>query len=293
MSAHCWAMYLRLMRRYVERGEVVSYDERLNAQCQRLGKVVNRVAAIYDIHGNLPALEAVLLEIDREQPDMIVVGGDVLPGPMPTEVLERLLRLVMPTVYIPGNGDREVLSRKLGNETEWYRSASPIWRLPVDWTAKQLSAKHVKLIAGWPPTHQIQINGLGEVLFCHATPLSDTEIFTCRTPEHRLAHMLEHVRTSIVVCGHTHMQFSRVVGTTQVVNAGSVGMPIGNTGAFWLLLDSTARLKRTEYDLEGAAQQVRNTSYPYSDQFANESILNPISESVMFEAYEKIADGGS
>src|SRR5512142_2914911 len=69
-----------------------------------------RVAALYDIHGNLPAREAVLDEIDRLGVDQVVVGGDVLPGPMPRQALERLLNLDRPVHFIHGNGELAILS---------------------------------------------------------------------------------------------------------------------------------------------------------------------------------------
>src|SRR6476659_11441022 len=99
-----------------------------------------RLAVIYDIHANLPALEAVLQEIGRSQVDHLVVGGDVLPGPMPSETLALLLDSGRPLHFILGNGDREVLAQMAGVETDWYRTAPEQWREPVRWTARQLYA---------------------------------------------------------------------------------------------------------------------------------------------------------
>src|SRR6478736_2011783 len=109
-----------------------------------------RIAAIYDIHANLPALEAVLDEIGRAGVNQIIVGGDVFPGPMPRETLACLLESPMPTHFIYGNGDREVLARIKGIETEWYRAASEQWREPVRWTAEQLDADDQRHLASWP-----------------------------------------------------------------------------------------------------------------------------------------------
>ncbi len=186
-----------------------------------------RIAAIYDIHANLSALEAVLQEIRQAKVDCVVVGGDVLPGPLPSETIQCLLDLDIPAQFIHGNGDREVLAQMSGMETDWYRTAPEQWRVPVRWTAQQLDTQHHRLLEGWPPTCQVEIPGLGDVLFCHATPRNDTEIFTRLTPDDRLLPIFEGLGVSVVVCGHTHMQFDRMVGTTRVVNAGSVGMPFG------------------------------------------------------------------
>ena len=128
-----------------------------------------RVAAIYDIHGNLPALEAVLQEIryEKEKVDHIVVGGDVLPGPMPRETLERLRNLEAPTHFIYGNGEVAVLQQMAGKEP----SAVPqAFRPVIRWTADQLDPQHQQWLSKWPKTLTLEIAGLGSVLFCHATP---------------------------------------------------------------------------------------------------------------------------
>jgi ribosomal protein uS13 len=124
----------------------------------------------------------------------------------------------------------------------------------------------------------VEVDGLGEVLFCHASPRSDEEIFTALSPAERLRPMLEGVPQRVVVCGHTHMQFDRVVDGTRVINAGSVGMPYGRPGAYWLLLGPDVRLTRTEYDLQRAAELVQKTSYPQAGEFASRNVLNPQAE---------------
>jgi putative phosphoesterase len=247
-----------------------------------------RVAAIYDIHANLPALEAVLEDIRQEKVDQIVVGGDVLPGPMPRETIDCLLGLDVPVQFIHGNGDREVLAQMRGTETEWYRAAPEQWREPVRWTAQQLHAEDEKLLAKWPETLRVQISGLGEVLFCHATPRNDTEIFTRLTPEERLSPILKGLDVSMVICGHTHMQFDRTIGAIRVLNAGSVGMPFGEPGAYWLLLGPSVELRRTRYDLAKAAERIRGTRYPQARDFAERNILQPPPEEKTLEAFARV-----
>jgi len=237
-----------------------------------------RVAAIYDIHANLPALEAVLQQLHGLQVDHIVVGGDVLPGPLPQQTIRALLDVAIPTLFIHGNGDREVLRQMEGVESDWYRTAPERWREPVRWTAQQLQADHQRLLSGWPSTYQLGIPGLGQVLFCHATPRNDTEIFTRVTPETALLPLFEKLGVEMVACGHTHMQFDRMVGTTRVVNAGSVGMPFGEPGADWLLLGPDVQLRHTGYDLLSAADRIRRTSYPQAEVFAVRNILRPPTE---------------
>jgi predicted phosphodiesterase len=244
-----------------------------------------KVAAIYDIHANLPALEAVLEDIRQGKVDRIVVGGDVFPGPMPQETIQYLLDLEIPIQFLCGNGDREVLAQMTGVETEWYRAAPEQWREPVRWTAQQLGPELELLLASWPKTLSTEIAGIGEVLFCHATPRNDTECFTGLTSEDRLLPVFGGVAAQLAVCGHTHMQFDRTIGKIRVVNAGSVGMPFGEPGAYWLLLGPGVQLRHTPYDLVKAADRIRATKYPQAEEFAERNILQPPSEEKMLEAF--------
>ena len=234
------------------------------------GVAAKRVAALYDIHGNLPALEAVLRDVRAAGVAHLVVGGDVLPGPMPRESLERLFDLDIPVQFIVGNGDREVIT-PTGTLPAAYLES-------MRWNAGQLSAEDVRRIAAWPPTLRMQIDGVGEVFFCHATPRNDVEIFTRLTPDEPLLPIFGELGVALAVCGHTHMQFDRTIGTVRVVNAGSVGMPFGEPGAYWLLLGPDVQLRRTSYDLEAAAARVRATKYPTADEFAARNVLQPPSE---------------
>jgi diadenosine tetraphosphatase ApaH/serine/threonine PP2A family protein phosphatase len=131
---------------------------------------------------------------------------------------------------------------------------------------------------------RLDIEGLGEVLFCHATPRSETEVFTRLTQEDRLLPLFEGLGTSLAVCGHTHLQFDRRVGSTRVVNAGSVGEPNGATGAFWLILGPDVEFRRTDYDLVRAGEQIRATSFPRADAFAD-GLLHPPAEEEVLELY--------
>ena len=242
------------------------------------------VAALYDIHSNLPALEAVLEEVRREHVDRVVIGGDVLLGPMPRETLACLASLDIPADYIRGNCEREVLQAKAGTGTskvpEEYREA-------LRWVGNQLDSDQEQLVASWPLTLRMAIPGLGDVLFCHATPRDDNEIFTRLTPEGVLAPIFDGASAGLVVCGHTHMQFDRMIGRTRVVNAGSVGMPFGETGAYWLLLGPDVRFRRTDYDLEAAAGRIRRTRYPKAADFAANEVLAPRPEHEILALFGK------
>jgi len=242
------------------------------------------VAAIYDIHANLPALEAVLEEIRQVGADHVVVGGDVLPGPMPRETLAYLLDLGIPVQFIYGNGEIAVLEQMAGKDPA---TVPEHYRPVIRWTAQQLRPEYEGLLARWPKTVTLGIPGIGEVLFCHATPRNENEIFTRLTPEERLLPIFEALNVSAVVCGHTHMQFDRMVGTVRVVNAGSVGMPFGEPGADWLLLGPDVQLRHTRYDLAKAAEQIRDTGYPQAHDFAANNVLQPPSETKMLDLFTR------
>jgi putative phosphoesterase len=243
-----------------------------------------RVAALYDIHGNLPALEAVLAEIRQAGVEQIVVGGDVVPGPMPRETLARLLNLDVPVQFIQGNGDREVLGRMRGMEIG---AVPERLRETVRWVVQQLQPDYEPVLASWPLTTRIKIEGLGAVLFCHATPRNNTEIFTRLTTEDKLLPVFAGLDVAMVVCGHTHMQFDRTVGKIRVVNAGSVGMAYGAPGAYWLLLGPDVQLRHTPYDLTQAAERIRATPYPQAEEFAARNVLQPPSEQEALEVFTK------
>ena len=244
-----------------------------------------RVAAIYDLHGNLPALEAVLQELRQEKVDRIVVGGDVLPDPMPGETLELLRDLNATTHFIYGNGEVAVIQQLAGKEP----SAVPqAFRPVIRWTADQLDPQHQQWLSTWPKTLTLEILGLGSVLFCHATPQNENDIFTRLTPDDRLVPLFEKVDAAVVVCGHTHMQFDRMIGHTRVVNAGSVGMPFGKPGAHWLLLGPDIQFRHTTHDLARGAGRVRRTAYPQAEDFASRNILNPPTEQEMLEIFTRV-----
>ena len=241
-----------------------------------------RVAAIYDIHGNLPALEAVLEEVRRAEVDAVVVGGDVVPGPMPLATLRRLDELELPVHPIHGNGEIAVAAVMAGREVPYQLPRAVLEG--IEWTARQLETEYLSRFEEWPRTLTLDVEGLGEVLFCHATPRDENEIFTRRTRSERLLPVLAEVEARTVVCGHTHMQFDRRVGQHRVVNAGSVGMPFGAPGAYWLLLGPNIELRRTEYDLAAAVGLVEASDYPQTREWA-EGVLEPRSEEEMLHLF--------
>jgi predicted phosphodiesterase len=205
-----------------------------------------RVAALYDIHGNLHALDAVLAEVNA---DLVLVGGDAVAGPWPSETLECLRELGDGVRFIRGNADREVASELPG-------LAPPA---VMNFVRKQLTEEQIAFLGTWPLTESIDVDGLGPVLFCHATPRSDDEILTRISAEERWQVALASVDEPTVVCGHTHVQFDRLIGETRVVNSGSVGMPYEDEpGAYWTVLGPEVEFRRTQYK----AGDIQATGWP-------------------------------
>jgi predicted phosphodiesterase len=235
-----------------------------------------RVAALFDIHGNLPALEAVLEDVRAARVDEVVIGGDVLPGPMLAETLACLAALDVPAHYISGNGERIVLAQAAGADIS---EVPERHRAVIRWSGEQLRTGDEAWLRRWPATCRVDVDGVGRVLFCHATPRNDTEVFTRATPHDSLVPVFAGVDAPLVVCGHTHMQFDRMVGTVRVVNAGSVGMPFARPqGAYWLLLGPDVELRRSDYDFTSAADRIRATGFPLAEELAVRYVLDPPTE---------------
>lgn len=221
--------------------------------------MVASMAVLSDIHGVLPALEAVLAEPDVAGAERLVLTGDIAAGPQPVEVLDRLLDLGHRVSWVRGNADREMVTLARGGSTD---IPDPI----VPWAAAQLCADHVDWLARLPHPVMLNVEGFGDVVFCHGTPRDDNEVVLVDTRLDRWAEVLaavpSHVHT--VVCGHTHMPFLRLAHGRQIINPGSVGMPYGRSGAHWALLaGGTVCLRRTIFDLDQARVTIcRQSSYP-------------------------------
>ncbi len=239
-----------------------------------------RVAALSDIHGNLPALEAVLAEVRREAPDLVVICGDVASGPLPVETLNRLMTLPG-TRFLHGNADRSLVAGFDG-------SAKPRLAGPgADWCAAQLSKEHRDFLASFPHEVRLEIDGLGRALFCHGSPRGDEEMMTAATPEVRLREIIAGSEADVIVCGHTHMQFDRMVDGVRIVNPGSVGMPYGEPGAYWALLGPDIDFQRTDYDRESAAARIGKSSWPDAPGFARDNVLSVPSAAEAMDFFRK------
>jgi putative phosphoesterase len=223
-----------------------------------------RVAALYDVHGNLPALDAVLEDVERERPDAIVFGGDIVAGPLPRETLERVPSRGEEARLIRGNADRAVAAMRRDVPAP---SLGPN-RDALEWVAARLTDEQLDLLAALPLTITLEVDGVGSVCFCHATPRDDEEIFTERTPDEVVEELLVETVEEVVVCGHTHMQFDRLVNRWRVVNAGSVGMPYDEgKQPRWAMLGPDISLRSTELDRVRAVDMIRASGSPQAEDF--------------------------
>jgi predicted phosphodiesterase len=239
-----------------------------------------RVAVLNDIHGNLPALDAVLAEVNQSGVDAIVVGGDLAWGPLPRETLERLMALEGRVRFVMGNADRDIV--------EAFDGGAPEHEAVSAYCAAHISRTHRDFLAGLPPPVVLDVDGLGPTLFCHGSPRSDTERITTASPDARLRRILEGTRESLVVCGHTHRQFDRRIDAWRVVNAGAVGLPYeGRAAAFWALLGPEVELRCTDYDVGGALRAFRAGGMPeYVEQEMRVSLFEPADPDEVAEYFE-------
>jgi predicted phosphodiesterase len=249
-----------------------------------------RVAALYDIHGNDAALAAVLAEIEALEVDLIVVGGDVAGGPFPCQTVDAVRALGDRAITIRGNGERELVEARLRLDAGSARiDPDDVWSSRTHWAAGVLDQARLDWMGALPPLASVEVDGLGDVLFCHASPRSDEEIVTPLSREPRIAPMLAGVRQRTVVLGHTHVQFDRQVAGSRLVNAGSVGMPYeGRAAAYWALLGPDVELRSTRYDVTVTCARIRESGIPDAVEFA-EGIARPPSAAEASEFFERMA----
>jgi predicted phosphodiesterase len=245
--------------------------------------VLGRVAVLADIHGNLPALDAVLAEPDVLTADAIVLLGDIALGPLPGPVLDRLAELGDRAVWVHGNCEREMVTAFDGGVVP-----GPFGEDAAK-TAALIGREHRDRLDGLPLTVTLEVDGLGPVLFCHASPRRDDEMVLVDSPPERWAEVLAGVAEPTVVVGHTHMPFDRLAAGRRAVNPGSVGMPYGHPGAGWALLGPGVTLRRTRYDLPAAVAAISASPMPGAAEWAAEYVAQHHPDTAALEAFTQIA----
>jgi putative phosphoesterase len=238
---------------------------------------VKRVAVLSDVHGNAPALEAVLADVEQIDVDLIVFGGDLTWGPLPEETFE--LARSPNARFVRGNADRAVLENVSETERE-------------QWMQAHHTAEMREFLASFEEQVVVDVEGLGPVRFCHGSPRTDEECVTPETPEERVREFSEGVDEQVIVTAHTHIQFDRQVAGIRSVNAGSVGLPYeGKPGAFWALLGPDVDLRRTEYDLDETIERYRSSGQPGVEQIV-EMMVEPPEPREVIDHAEKVVFAG-
>lgn len=238
-----------------------------------------RVAVLSDVHGNAPALTAVLAELEHEEPDLVVFGGDLTWGPLPEETLALARGLEIPARFVRGNADRALLEGANESERE-------------QWMQEHHSAEARTFLEGFADHQVAEVDGLGAVRFTHGSPRSDEECVTPETPPERVREFTEGVDERVIVTAHVHIQFDRTVDGVRSVNAGSVGLPYeGRPGAYWALLGPDVELRRTDYDVEKAAAAYRESGFPGADELV-QLLKEPPAPAEVIEHAERVVFAG-
>jgi predicted phosphodiesterase len=239
------------------------------------------VLALYDIHGNIDALEAILADPRAAAADVVVVGGDAVPGPFAGAVLDRLETLDVPVHHIRGNGERATAEGVGATEPP---DGGDLAAVTAAMSAAELGADRARALGELPLT--VTLDG---VLYCHATPRADDEIVTRASAPERYAEVLAGVDAPLVVAGHTHQQHEREVGRLRYVNAGSVGLPYeGDGAARWLwVTGGVPALRRTDYDAAAAGNRMLAAGWP-DEQSVRAALVDPVQPSVITELFEQM-----
>lgn len=221
-----------------------------------------RTAVVSDIHGNLVALEAVIADLDREAPDLIVHGGDLsMIGPRPAEVIDLVREKGWPGVL--GNTDellfdastRADQERKAPNLRDWlavlYDTLGP-------WARSRLRDEQVSWLASLPREWRSE-----ELVLLHAAPADLWRAPMQGASDDELRQIYGDLNASLVIYGHIHRPFVRRLAGLTVANSGSVGLPYdGDWRPSYLLIDEDVPVvKRVEYDLERAQRDARETGF--------------------------------
>jgi predicted phosphodiesterase len=244
-----------------------------------------RVAALADIHGNAPALEAVLPEVERERPDLIVFCGDLTWGALPEETLALLEPLRDRARFVQGNSEHDLLAWLAGKPVENGGERIP-WMIERHSRAADFLGTYEEAVV-------VDVDGLGSTRFVHGSPRSVIEVVTERTPTERVREFMDGVRERAIVTAHMHVQYDRVVDGVRLLSPGSVGLPYeGRQGAYWAMLGPDVELRRTEYDVDAAVERLRSSTLPSFADRELPLLLEPLSRDEAIEHGESVVFSG-
>ncbi|GAF38546.1 metallophosphoesterase [Agrilactobacillus composti DSM 18527 = JCM 14202] len=244
-----------------------------------------KIAALYDIHGNYPALAAISKQLTTLAPDLIVFGGDLISGPMPLKTLALIKKLEQQysTVSIMGNNDQDVIDAANGQPLQM----SDHGQQQIQWVAKQLNDQQITALKRLQPNVT-----LGNYFFCHAVAGDNRTIFTPHSDIQKIQKLFAGIQAPFIICGHTHIQFKLKLGDQEIINAGSVGMPFSNqAGAQWLwLTEQTAEFKTTPVAKPAAIKAMQTSSFPFLSEFIDANVKHTTSLAAAYKILDQLTN---
>jgi putative phosphoesterase len=229
-----------------------------------------RIAALSDVHGNLPALEAVHKAVNAARPDYVAICGDlVFNGPDPAGTLVLLQELQRAGAFITlGNTDVAVADGDFTAAFPWFTEGPPdSFVVAAEWARDQIGDDGVDFLRRLPSERRLRV-GDDLVLFCHASPGSLTDGLGADLDPVVTIDRVSGTDAKVIVCGHTHLPEVREVGWRTIVNDGSAGYVFdGDPTASWALIEIDddgvrAEIHRTNYDVMAAANAVSARGLP-------------------------------
>jgi predicted phosphodiesterase len=236
-----------------------------------------RIAALADVHGNAPALRAVLADVAAANVDLIVFCGDLTWGPLPNETLAVVHEIETPVRFVRGNADR-MIGVHLDERGAWLAAAH--------------DATATAFVNGFESSVSVDVDGLGPSRFVHGSPRSDEECVTPLTSHDRVQEFMAGVPERVVVTAHVHVSYDRQVDDVRLIGPGSVGRPYeGRRGARWALLGPDVELRQTDYDHDRTAELYRLSGIPQVEQDIA-MLLQPMSRAASIEHAETVVFSG-
>lgn len=229
-----------------------------------------RIAALCDVHGNLPALEAVRRDVDAARPDYVAICGDLaFNGPDPVGTLALVRELERAGAYVTvGNTDVAVADGDYTAAFPWFTEGAPdSYRVAADWARDQIGDDGVDYLRRLPWERRLRVAD-DLILFCHASPGSLTDGFPADLDPVVTIDRVSRTDAKVIVCGHTHVPEVREVGWRTIVNAGSAGYVFdGDPSATWALIEIEdgevkAEIHRTTYDFIAASDALSARGLP-------------------------------
>jgi predicted phosphodiesterase len=242
---------------------------------------VSRVAVLGDVHGNAVAFAAVLDEIRRDPPDLVVVNGDLSWGAEPEAALAMADELP-DALFVRGNAESALL--RLAQDETPEPTETDTWML------LQHAGERIDQIKGYVGAVVATVDGVGRVYCCHGSPRGDQELVTPGTPDERMRALLADIKLDVLVTAHVHLQFERKLLGITSMSAGSVGLQYGGApGAYWAEIGPEIRLRRTPYDLGEGVRRARSSGIPTADRIVQTLREPPSAEEVVEHAERLVA----